>query len=387
MTVNTAPVTETLSSPGSTDAMIEVTNLCKEYVAGSGAMAVDNISFTIGGGELRTLLGPSGCGKTTTLRMLAGLERPTSGEIRIGGTIVYSSEKRIWLPANQRRIGMVFQSYAIWPHMSVFENVAFPLRVSRPRIARSEIKRRTLEALEAVGLSEFAQRAGTALSGGQQQRAVLARAIVREPDVLLLDEPLSNLDVKLRERMRDWIRDVQERTGLTTVFVTHDQSEALGLSDHISVMSSGHIVETASPVSLYREPADPFSARFVGSVNCIPGVVRAVDGRRAVLATVIGDIDARMVAPSAIGEDVEVFVRPEDLLISRADPGASSAFLSSLTYQGSHWDVMVAVDGTPLRVVIDRSPGLVAGEAVSVGIRDDSAVTGFPASAGVSEQP
>lgn len=366
---------------------IEVFQLRKEYATRGGSAAVDDISFTIEQGELRTLLGPSGCGKTTTLRMLAGLERPTSGEIRIGGRVVYSSEKGIWVPANRRRIGMVFQSYAIWPHMSVFENVAFPLRIARPRLSGAEVKRRTLDALDAVGLAQFAKRTGTELSGGQQQRAVLARAIVREPDVLLLDEPLSNLDVKLRDRMRDWIREVQERTGLTTVFVTHDQSEALGLSDRISVMNFGRIVETGEPEQIYREPRDPFTAVFVGTTNRLPGWVESIHDGVGKLVTPMGAVDVVLPADARVGDAFQAFVRPEDLEIVPADGRQTSAVLGSATYQGSHWDVVVRVGDTEIRVRLYRSPSASIGANVGLHIRAGSFVPGFrPEEQGIEEK-
>src|SRR5579885_3417366 len=217
--------------------MITVRGLVKRFETKEATRNVVNgLEFEIPEGKLFTLLGPSGCGKTTTLRMIAGLERPSDGEILLDGKVVYSRSQNVFVPANKRPIGMVFQSYAIWPHMTVFENVAFPLRVSKQRIPRSEISRRVEEALALVQLAGYGGRMATQLSGGQQQRLALARALVREPKLLLLDEPLSNLDAKLREHMRAELREIQRRLGVTTIYVTHDQAEAMALRNRIALM-------------------------------------------------------------------------------------------------------------------------------------------------------
>jgi iron(III) transport system ATP-binding protein len=247
--------------------------------------AVTGLDFDIPEGKLFTLLGPSGCGKTTTLRMIAGLERPTAGRITIAGRVVYDGAARVFEPANRRPIGMVFQSYAIWPHMSVIENVAFPLSVGAGRLPRGEAHARAARMLDLVGLGELANRPATTLSGGQQQRVALARALVREPKVLLLDEPLSNLDAQLRERMRAEIRAVQQQLGITAVYVTHDQSEALAISDLIMLMDKGAIVETGVPQEIYRRPRAEFTANFIGVANAIDGVVRERAGEAAAIET------------------------------------------------------------------------------------------------------
>src|SRR6266436_6146164 len=227
--------------------------------------AVDGISLGIETGKLITLLGPSGCGKTTTLRCLAGLERPEAGRIVIAGETVCDSQKGIFVPPSDRGIGMVFQSYAIWPHMSVFENVAFPLRVSRTRkYSSAEIKDKVRLTLEMVRLSGFEQRSSTQLSGGQQQRLALARGLVHEPKILLLDEPLSNLDAKLREQMRFELKHLQRTLRITTVYVTHDQAEALALSDEIAVFNAGRVVQRGTPQEIYRKPGSQFVADFIG---------------------------------------------------------------------------------------------------------------------------
>src|SRR5687767_9366409 len=239
--------------------MLQVTELRKTFHTDRGGVrAVEDISFTVEEGRFFTLLGPSGCGKTTTLRCLAGLERPESGTIRLDDRVL-SGDAR-FVPTHARDIGMVFQSYAIWPHMSVFDNVAFPLEVAEPRPGKPEIARAVAEALALVGLEGLEDRPAPQLSGGQQQRLALARALVRKPKLLLLDEPLSNLDAKLRERMRIELRQLQRRLGITTIYVTHDQGEALFLSHRIAVMHAGKIVQEGAPRDLYREPASGFVA-------------------------------------------------------------------------------------------------------------------------------
>ena len=219
-------------------------------------------------GEFITLLGPSGCGKTTMLRMIAGFEKPSSGEIRIDGDLV--SSRDVLVPPEERGIGMVFQSYAVWPHMNVFDNVAYPLKIrKRPK---EEIREKVERILEIVHLSRFAQRMPSELSGGQQQRVALGRALVAEPRVLLLDEPLSNLDAVLRERMRFEIKEIQKKLGINVVYVTHDQSEAMTMSDRFFVINSGIIQQVDSPVNIYRKPKNQFVADFVGKVNFLKGV-------------------------------------------------------------------------------------------------------------------
>src|SRR5688572_10050192 len=249
--------------------MLTVSGLCTEYIdeRGESIRAAHEVSFEVPQGKLFTLLGPSGCGKTTTLRSIAGLERPRSGEITVEGTVIYSSERNVFIPPSRRRLGMVFQSYAIWPHMTVFQNAAFPLQVGKPRNSRKTIEERVRRVLKVVALEDMAEREATKLSGGQQQRLALARALVMEPPLLLLDEPLSNLDAKLRERMRFELKRLQRDIGITTVYVTHDQSEALALSHSIAVMNKGQIQQTGSPREIYERPGSQFVADFIGSTN------------------------------------------------------------------------------------------------------------------------
>src|SRR5436189_2370584 len=245
---------------------IEVANLEIHY---GDVPAVRGVSFDVAPGEQLTLLGPSGCGKTTTLRAIAGLEQPTAGEIRIGGGPVYSSARRVNIPAEKRGLSMVFQSYAIWPHMTVFENVAYGLRVRRTNAA--ELAEKVHQALDMVQMRSFAARKAAQLSGGQQQRVALARAFVFQPSVLLFDEPLSNLDAKLRADMRIELRELQHRLGITSVYVTHDLEEALAMSDHIVVMRDGLIAQVGSPNEIYNLPRNAFVADFIGSANLIRG--------------------------------------------------------------------------------------------------------------------
>ncbi len=239
---------------------VEFSNVSKAFPGGAGK-AVDDFNLKIASGEFVSFLGPSGCGKTTSLRMLAGLERNTSGRILIDGVVVAEPESRLFVPPEKRHVGMVFQSYAVWPHMSVFENVAYPLKISkRPK---AEIAQRVTEMLAVVELSGLEQRMPSQLSGGQQQRVALARGLVMQPKVLLLDEPLSNLDAKLREKMRVDIRAIQQKLGLTVVYVTHDQVEANTMSDRIVIMRAGHIVQTGTPDEIRRAPVDAFVADFI----------------------------------------------------------------------------------------------------------------------------
>jgi ABC-type Fe3+/spermidine/putrescine transport system ATPase subunit len=243
------------------DAVLELRDVHKTF---DSTVAVDGISLSIAPGEVFTLLGPSGCGKSTTLRIVAGLEEPDAGEVLLDGRLIASGARRFSLPPERRDLGMVFQSYAIWPHMTVFENVAFPLKLRG--VPKSVTQEKVEHVLDLVGLGGLGSRGATDLSGGQQQRVALARAIVYEPKLLLLDEPLSNLDAKLREHMRIELRALQQRLGIAVLFVTHDQAEAMVLSDRIAVMQSGHLEQVGTPVALYERPASQFVRDFLGRV-------------------------------------------------------------------------------------------------------------------------
>ena len=262
------PTTKAAANPATqaAAAYIEVRGLTAAY---GDKVVVKNISFAVASGEHLSLLGPSGCGKSTTLRCIAGLETPVAGEIIIDGTPVFSSAKRINVPTEKRNLSMVFQSYAIWPHMTVFENVAYSLRVQRA--PEAEVQRRVAEVLKMVGMEDFIQRQATDLSGGQQQRVALARSYAARPKAILLDEPLSNLDARLRVRMREEIKDLQHQFNLSTIYVTHDQEEAMAISDRIIVMRDGNIDQAGNPLDIYDRPRSKFVADFIGAANILDG--------------------------------------------------------------------------------------------------------------------
>jgi iron(III) transport system ATP-binding protein len=307
--------------------MLAVGNLYKTFFTGRGAssdrvVAVDDVSFEVPEGKLFTLLGPSGCGKSTTLRCIAGLETPDSGEIRLRDRTFFSSRDGTRMRANDRHLGMVFQSYAIWPHMNVFENVAFPL-VVQPRGRRpskKEIRRLVENTLAVVRLDHLSGRRATDLSGGQQQRLALARALVTEPPLLLLDEPLSNLDAKLREEMRLELKRLQRELGVTAVYVTHDQVEALALSNLIAVMNDGVIQQTGEPRDIYDRPASRFVADFIGTSNFIEGVIeRKEPGGVYVVTTAEGTLRAMSSIDFASNTAVVVSIRPEHVRLQERD--------------------------------------------------------------------
>ncbi len=280
-------------------------------------LVVDDVSLDIADGEFLVILGPSGCGKTTTLRLLAGLETPDGGTIAIGDRVVSDPARNVSVPPNDRNVGMVFQSYAIWPHLTVFQNVAYPLKLRRE--SRAEIERRVGNALQLVGLEADAQRSATALSGGQMQRVALARAIVYDPALLLFDEPLSNLDLKLRERLRVELKQLQQRTGLTSVYVTHDQTEAVELGDRIVVMNAGRIVQIATPAELFRRPKTRFVAEFIGTANIVQGTVENAGAAGTAAVRLAGGQTIAVQTDLAVsaGETVDVVIHPEGLRVDR----------------------------------------------------------------------
>ncbi|HEV8251717.1 MAG TPA: ABC transporter ATP-binding protein [Gaiellaceae bacterium] len=340
--------------------MLSVRDLVKSFPAGRGegvrrVLAVESVSFEVDEGELFTLLGPSGCGKTTTLRCIAGLESPDAGEIEVAGKVFFSSERRVHVPANARGLGMVFQSYAIWPHMDVFQNVAFPLQVlpRRRRPPRKQLRDQVERALEVVRLDQFASRRATDLSGGQQQRLALARALVLEPPLLLLDEPLSNLDAKLREDMRFELKRLQRELGITSVYVTHDQAEALALSSRIAVMRNGKIEQIGKPREVYERPGSRFVADFIGTSNFLDGTVNARENGVYTIETQLGELRARSDANLAVGARVTVSARPEHIALRPGSNGAGpnrwQGRVEARAFLGEFVDHVVSVGGREIR--------------------------------------
>lgn len=317
--------------------------------------ALDGISFDVRAGEFLTLLGPSGCGKSTTLSALAGLDRPTAGVIRIGDRVVFDGATNTFVDAQYRNLGLMFQSYALWPHMTVYKNLDFALELRniRGRPARAKIER----ALDMVDMLEFIQRYPGELSGGQQQRVALARTLVYEPEVLLLDEPLSNLDAKLREKARLWLGDLQRQTGVTMVYVTHDQAEALSLSDRIIVMNRGRIAQIGTPLEVYEQPADLFVADFVGASNVLPGTL-VRDGAATGLRMGDGPILSMSAESDLAAGPVMVSVRPETLVPGTEAAGNTVPFtLHGRSYLGSRALLVLDVAGHSIRAETDaRTP-------------------------------
>ncbi|MWD29009.1 ATP-binding cassette domain-containing protein [Aquicoccus sp. SCR17] len=356
--------------------MLDIENLRVEYISASARhLAVDDISLSVKDGEFFTLLGPSGCGKTTTLRCIAGLETPQGGRISIDGNPVFDATSGKAMPTQKRDISMVFQSYAIWPNMSVAENVGFPLEVKGMR--RAERRRIVDRTLEMVGLTSQADRPATMLSGGQQQRVALARAVIKEAKVLLLDEPLSNLDAKLREQMRAELRDLQRNVGTTSIYVTHDQDEALSLSDRIAVMHGGKVIEVGTPHDLYLKPRNLFTAQFIGEAQLFPcrPLERVGDG--FLVETSFGKILAK-VNTDLGGEATHVFVRPEHTEF--VDPSSNacnvlSGRIVSTVFSGKHVEYDVETTCNQRLSVSASSANLrTPGDEVSLRLPPDNAV-------------
>ena len=325
-------------------ASIEFRNVSKHY---GEVAAVKDISFTVAAGSLVTLLGPSGCGKTTTLRMIAGLELPTSGAIMIGGDDVTR------IPASERDVSMVFQSYALFPHMNVLENVGYGLTVSG--LPKADVHAKAQIALTTVGLTGFDERLPSELSGGQQQRVAVARALVLEPSVLLFDEPLSNLDARLRRQMREEIRDLQQRLSLTVVYVTHDQAEAMAVSDRIIVMNKATIAQEGAPRELYEQPRDVFVAGFMGDANRVRGTLKHVDDRFGDLA--LGPLTVRLPHRNLEAGLVEVAIRPEAVEIGAPGGPGLAGMVRKAAYIGGVMEYTITTDIGELFVIsmaVDR---------------------------------
>ena len=356
--------------------MLELRDISKSYAEGRGG--VRDIALSVDKGAFFTLLGPSGCGKTTTLRCIAGLEMPDSGSITINGVTVFDNQAGIAIPVNRRGIGMVFQSYAIWPHMSVAENAAFPLTVQRPRLGRAAIDAKMRRALETVGLGGYETRPATQLSGGQQQRLALARAIIHEPSLLLLDEPLSNLDVRLREEMRSELKRLQREVGLTAIYVTHDQSEALSMSDRIAVLDHGRIVQCGTPGEIYGRPANRFVAGFVGAANLLGAELLGAGSKPEHLTLRLrdGSVIAGISGTDApLGGSVCVCVRPEairvrsDLAAPTDEPTGENVLrgrITALSFLGNTTMLQVEFAGETIQVIAHADDCRELGRDVSV---------------------
>jgi iron(III) transport system ATP-binding protein len=345
-------------------ANLRIVNLTKRF---KEVLAVDNISLEVADGEFVTLLGPSGCGKTTTLRTIAGFCYPDGGEIFFGDKIMNN------VPPNKRNTAMCFQSYALFPHMSVWDNISFGLKMQK--IPRPEQKKRILQVMGMLGIEDLEKRKPGQLSGGQQQRVALARAIVTEPKVLLFDEPLSNLDAKLRVQVRVEIREMQKRLGITTIYVTHDQEEALAISDRIVVMDRGHIEQLGDPYTIYRNPETSFVAGFIGLANIYEGTIVARDGSRYTVEAPFGKVvivSEGQKIPEA-SKTVKFVWRPEDMKIYT--PGAPNRVKGKIlqaVFMGNITDIFMDVQGNKMRAQTDESRKLIAGEVMEFSIPEDA---------------
>jgi iron(III) transport system ATP-binding protein len=345
---------------------VEIKDLIKIFGADR---AVDGVSFSIPKGTFLTLLGPSGCGKTTTLMSIAGLHSIDGGTIRVGDALYTSPAEGIFMPPEQRDIGMVFQSYAIWPHMTVAQNVAYPLEIRK--IARDEIDARVADVLKLVGMADMAGKLATQLSGGQQQRAALARAIVSKPRLLLFDEPLSNLDLKLREQMRVELKRIQSEVGITSIYVTHDQAEALVMSDEIIVMSKGHVEQRGAPRDIYARPVNAYVSNFIGTVNLLKGRVTAVTAPGRGEAEVVRDgrtiqIPCQLAPGMTAGAEAVISVRPENIQATRQNGGGPclEGEVIQAIFLGNCVDCRVRWGKFEWKVMAHPRTGLKAGEKV-----------------------
>ena len=357
------------------EALLNVSHVVKRY--GDHA-AVNDISFTVAPGEFFTLLGPSGCGKTTTLRLLAGLETPDAGEIALAGRCLAAPSRGVLVPIDKRGMGMVFQSYAIWPHLTVFENVAFPLRVRRT--PKAAIEKSVREALELVGLAGLEQRGATELSGGQQQRVALARAIVYTPALLLLDEPLSNLDVKLREQMRAELHALHRRLNLAVVYVTHDQSEALALSDRIAVVNQGRLEQVGTPVDVYERPSTRFVGDFLGRTVILNGTLQNEAGESFLDVEGQGRVLAPSDARFSSGERLRLLSRPEDVtLLPMGEVGRNQVVgrIEQVAYMGDHLEYTIAAAGRTVVLPAAKKEQHAIGAGVRLGF-DPARITILP---------
>jgi iron(III) transport system ATP-binding protein len=359
---------------------VAISGLSKSYGAGSEMPAVSGLDLTIRDNQFVTLLGPSGCGKTTTLRLIAGYIAPDAGTIHVDGRLV-SSKDTLVLPEH-RGMGMVFQNYAVWPHKTVFENVVFGLRVRKVQNAKA--RELVDKALALVNLSGLENRMPNELSGGQQQRVALARSLVVEPEILLLDEPLSNLDAKLRERMRGELKQLQRRTGITFIYVTHDQAEALALSDYIAVIHDGKLQQFGTPHEVYAKPANRLVADFMGNVNLLRAtVVGALNGKGTVLIGNELRVDTALPDGTTANAEIDVAIRPENIILgpdAEAEASNAKAKVSDRTFLGNFNEYLVTLDsGHVLRVQTHPSHQFAVGDTVRIAI-DSTQISIFPRS-------
>jgi iron(III) transport system ATP-binding protein len=358
--------------------MIRIEQLEKHFrSSGRSLHVLDHIDLYVPEASFVALLGASGSGKTTTLRVVAGLERHDGGQVWFGDQLMSCPRTRVFVPANRRPIGMVFQSYAIWPHMNVFRNVAYPLSQRGSSIGRPEIRKRVEEVLELVGLEKLGAAPATALSGGQQQRVALARALVGRPKVLLLDEPLSNLDAQLRERMRIEIREIQQHLRITTIFVTHDRAEALSMANLVAVMNRGRIEMIGPPKAIYERPSNCGTAEFLGACNLIDGLVIGIDRPGRLLAdTKYGPLACSTSAACALGQAIRILIRPEDIEIAPESGGSAAddcwrGTVASATYYGDRVECLVRMPGGELRVLTHPTLSVPTGQSVRISIRPE----------------
>jgi iron(III) transport system ATP-binding protein len=352
--------------------MIRIRNLEKVFSSARGPVgAVQGIDLDVADSEFVVLLGPSGCGKTTTLRCVAGLERPDGGSIEIGGEIVESASEGSFVSPDRRNIGMVFQSYAVWPHLSVYDNVAMPLTEGRYRVPKHQVGERVLDALRLVRLEGLETRPVTDLSGGQQQRVALARAVVTRPKVLLMDEPLSNLDARLRDQMRLELKRITKSIGVTALYVTHDQAEALSLGDRVCVMNQGKILQVGPPQAVYARPSNRFVAEFVGEMNFVKGRVTG----SAEADSLFGRVRCTLPPGCETGRDVTLAIRPEHLSLARRpeeDRPVVKGTVVGINYVGDATLFEVEVGGAQLRVKQPGAPNFAVGDPAAIVLPQDS---------------
>ena len=333
-------------STGDHDSVVSVRDLHKTFVRADGTpvSAVDAVSLDVTAGEFVVLLGPSGCGKTTLLRCIAGLERPDRGEITIHGDRMFDSSEGLEVPPQGRHLSMIFQSYALWPHMTAFENVAYPLR-SR-RVDKGEVGERVVQTLELVGIPELAEQSPGDMSGGQQQRVALARALVAGDDLVLFDEPLSNVDAKVRDQLRFELLQMQRDIGFSAIYVTHDQIEAMELAHRIAVMNTGRVAQLGTPREIYEQPTSRYVANFVGTANELHGAVSSSDDAGTVVATALGDVRVTAAPGIGAGSDAIVVFRPERSVLSSEQIAGANAWPGLVTtsiFLGSHTEHVVRV--------------------------------------------